>query len=143
MNRVATWLGLAVIIVLAIGFAMANAGRQVSIDFGLFALYSVPVTFVAFGGMVVGMAVVLVAGINADLKVRRLLRERHMEDRELAERGNQRLAEPGNRRLAEPGSQRLAERGSQRLAERAEPQLSGPADPQGPANRPKGETLLE
>ena len=39
-----------------------------------------PVTFVAFGGMVVGMGVVLVAGINADLKVRRLLRERHLED---------------------------------------------------------------
>ncbi len=101
MNRVATWLGLAVIIVLAIGFAMANAGRQVSIDFGLFALYGVPVTFVAFGGMVVGMAVVLVAGINADLKVRRLLRERHMEDRELAERAEQHL--PGPAEPQRPG----------------------------------------
>lgn len=119
MNRVATWLGLAVVIVLAIGFAMANAGRQVSIDFGLFALYGVPVTFVAFGGMVVGMAVVLIAGINADLKVRRLLRERHLEDRELAERG------------------------SQRLAERAEQHLPGPADPQRPGIQTKGETLLE
>lgn len=98
MNRLAGWVGLAVIIVLAIGFAMANAGREVSIDFGLFALYGVPVTFVAFGGMVVGMAVVLIAGVNADLKVRRLLRERHMEDRRLSERGDQRLAETGARR---------------------------------------------
>lgn len=127
MNRVATWLGLAVIIVLAIGFAMANAGRRVSIDFGLFALYGVPVTFVAFGGMVVGMAVVLVAGINADLKVRRLLRDRHLEDRELAGRGNP----------------RPAERSDQRLAQRSTQRLSGPADPQPPGNPTKGETLLE
>lgn len=101
MSRLAGWVGLAAIIVLAIGFAMANAGREVAIDFGLFALYGVPVTFVAFGGMVVGMAVVLIAGINADLKVRRLLRERHMEDRRLAERGEQHLAGPGNQRKGE------------------------------------------
>ena len=121
MNRFVVWTGLAVIIVLAIGFAMANAGREVTIDFGLFALNGVPVTFVAFGGMVVGMAVVLVAGINADLKVRRLLRERHMEDRELAERGKQRLAESSNQRLAESSSRPLA----------------------GPGKPSRGETLLE
>ena len=37
-------------------------------------------TFVAFGGMVAGMAVVFAAGIHADLKVRRLLRERHLDE---------------------------------------------------------------
>jgi uncharacterized integral membrane protein len=94
VNRLAGWIGLAAVIALAVGFAMANAGREVSIDFGLFALYGVPVTFVAFGGIVVGMAIVLIAGINADLKVRRLLRERHLEDRQLAGRGSPRLAEP-------------------------------------------------
>ena len=89
MNRFLGWLGVGAAVLLGVGFAIANAGREVSVDLGLFALHGVPVTFVAFGGMVVGMGVVLVAGINADLKVRRLLRERHMDDRRLAERGDQ------------------------------------------------------
>ena len=94
MSRYLGWLVLALVVASGIGFAVANAGREVTIDLGLFALYGVPVTFVAFGGMVVGMAVMLVAGINADLKVRRLLRERHMEDHhQLAARGDKPLGE--------------------------------------------------
>lgn len=80
MKRFANWLALALVVVLGVGFAMANAGREVVLDLWIVTLYRVPVTFVAFGGMVVGMGVVLVAGINADLKVRRLLRERHLKD---------------------------------------------------------------
>ena len=80
MNRFVSGIGLALLVVLAVGFARANAGIEVTIDLWMFTLRRVPVTFVAFGGMVVGMGVVLVAGINADLKVRRLLRERHLED---------------------------------------------------------------
>ena len=80
MNRFASWLGLALVVVLGVGFALANAGIEVTINLGIVTLRRVPVTFVALGGMVVGMGVVLVAGINADLKVRRLLRERHLED---------------------------------------------------------------
>ena len=80
MKRFANWLALALVVVLGVGFAMANAGREVVVDLWIVTLYRVPVTFVAFGGMVVGMGVVLVAGINADLKVRRLLRERHLKD---------------------------------------------------------------
>ena len=93
MSRYLGWLVLGLVVVLGIGFAIANAGREVTIDLGLFTLYSVPVTFVAFGGMVVGMAVMLVAGISADLKVRRLLRDRHMEDRQLTGRGDEPLGE--------------------------------------------------
>ena len=80
MRRFAGWLALAAVVILGAAFAMGNAGRVVSINLGVVVLSRVPVTFVAFGGMVVGMGVVLVAGINADLKVRRLLRERHLED---------------------------------------------------------------
>ncbi len=80
MSRLAGWLGLALVVVLGVGFAVANAGREVAINLGVVMLERVPVTFVAFGGMVVGMGVVLVAGVNADLKVRRLLRERHLQD---------------------------------------------------------------
>lgn len=85
MRRVAVWIALAGVAVLGVLFALGNAGRVVTLDLGLFTLSRVPVTFVAFGGMVVGMGVVLAAGIHADLKVRRLLRERH-ERESLAER---------------------------------------------------------
>lgn len=78
MRRFPTWLALAAVVVLAVAFALGNAGRVVSINLGLLTLSRVPVTFVAFGGMLVGMGVVLAAGINADLKVRRLLREHHV-----------------------------------------------------------------
>lgn len=69
MSRFLGWLGLGLVVAGGIGFAIANAGREVTIGLGLFTLYGVPVTFVAFGGMVAGMAVMLGAGINADLKV--------------------------------------------------------------------------
>lgn len=77
MRRFPTWLALAAVVVLGVAFAAGNAGRVVSINLGFMTFSRVPVTFVAFGGMVVGMGVVLAAGINADLKVRRLLREKH------------------------------------------------------------------
>lgn len=79
MRRFSGWIALGAVAVVGAGFAIGNAGRVVSINLGLFSLDSAPVTFVAFGGMVVGMAVVLVAGINSDLKVRRLLQERRVE----------------------------------------------------------------
>lgn len=79
MRRFSGWIALAAVALIGAGFAIGNAGRVVSINLGLFSLDSAPVTFVAFGGMVVGMAVVLAAGINSDLKVRRLLRERRAE----------------------------------------------------------------
>lgn len=122
MSRFLGWLGLGLVVAGGIGFAIANAGREVTIGLGLFTLYGVPVTFVAFGGMVAGMAVMLGAGINADLKVRRLLRERHMEDRH---------------QLAARGDEPLAERRDQRLAAGRNPHAAGSGE------QLKGETLLE
>jgi hypothetical protein len=81
MRRFGGWIGLAGILLLGVGFAAANAGRLVTIDLGILTLYRVPVTFVAFGGMVAGMGIMLLAGIHADLKVRDLLRrEGALED---------------------------------------------------------------
>ena len=79
MRRFANWAWLGAVFLLGIGFATANAGREVSVDLGLVTLHRIPVTFVAFGGMVVGMAVVFVAGLQADLKVRRLLEEQELK----------------------------------------------------------------
>ncbi|GMR14164.1 MAG: hypothetical protein BMS9Abin29_2403 [Gemmatimonadota bacterium] len=71
------------VLILAAVFASANATQRVTLDLGLFVLYRVPITAVAFGGLFVGMVVMLVAGINSDLKVRGILRRRlEEEDRE-------------------------------------------------------------
>ena len=80
MSRFAGLAALLVVMVLGVLFALGNAGQVVSINLGLFTLSRVPVTFVAFGGMIVGMGVVLAAGLNADLKVRRMLRERQKRE---------------------------------------------------------------
>jgi len=76
MGRVLGWVGLGAVLLGGAAFAAANAGRLVIIDLGFVTFYRVPVTFVAFGGMVVGMGVMLIAGIHSDLKVRQLLRRR-------------------------------------------------------------------
>ncbi len=101
MRRFSGLLALGVVVLLGVAFAMGNAGREVTINLGIATLRGVPVTFVAFGGMVVGMGVVLVAGINADLKVRRLLRERHLKE-SLAGSDAAR-AETGQRTLPDAG----------------------------------------
>ncbi len=60
----------------AMGFAAANAGHRVTLSLGLFTLYQVPVTLVAFSGLFLGMVIMFAAGVHSDLKVRRILRER-------------------------------------------------------------------
>jgi uncharacterized integral membrane protein len=73
-------------LVLAIGFASLNSGQHITLRLGFATFYQVPLTVVAFGSLLVGMLVMLVAGIRSDLKVRRILRARLVaEDRE--ERG--------------------------------------------------------
>jgi uncharacterized integral membrane protein len=61
---------------LAMGFASLNSGQRVTLRLGLFTFYGVPLTVVAFASLLLGMVVMLVAGIRSDLKVRRILRAR-------------------------------------------------------------------
>ena len=63
-------------LVLAAGFASLNGGQRVTLRLGFTTFYRVPLTVVAFGGLLLGMVIMLVAGIHSDLKVRRILRAR-------------------------------------------------------------------
>ena len=70
-------------IALALGFALLNSSQRVTLRLGFATAYGVPLTVVAFGSLLIGMFVMLVAGVHADLKVRRILRARlQEEDRE-------------------------------------------------------------
>lgn len=83
MSRAAGAIAVVVVLAVSMAFAALNGGERVTLDLGVATLYRVPVTYVAFGGLLVGMFVLLVAGIRSDLRVRRILRERlREEDRE-------------------------------------------------------------
>ena len=76
MSRLAGAAGILVVLALAMGFASLNGGQRVTLRLGFGPLYGVPLTAVAFGGLISGMVIMLVAGIHSDLKVRRILRAR-------------------------------------------------------------------
>lgn len=80
MNRLRGVLGVTAILVLSIGFAALNGGQRVTLRLGFATLYRTPLTTVVFAAVIVGMVVMLVAGIRSDLRVRRILRERLAEE---------------------------------------------------------------
>lgn len=80
MSRLGGILFVVVVVLLAMAFAAANAGSRATLSLGLFTLYQVPVTLVAFSGLLVGMLVMFAAGIHSDLKVRKVLRDRLVEE---------------------------------------------------------------
>ncbi len=83
MNRFWRSLGFLSVLALSLGFASLNGAQRVTLRLGLKTLYGVPLTVVAFGGLITGMVIMLVAGVQSDLKVRRILRDRlAAEDRE-------------------------------------------------------------
>ncbi len=98
MTRLLGPFAVLLVLILSAAFASANAAQRVTVDLGLFVLYRVPVTAVAFGGLFTGMVVMLVAGINSDLKVRGILRRRLAEEdrdeRERIDRDQQDLFQP-------------------------------------------------
>jgi len=100
VNRFWGALGILSVLALSLGFASLNGSQRVTLDLGIKTLYGVPLTVVAFGGLITGMVIMLVAGVQSDLKVRRILRDRLAEeDRE--ERG--RFPDRNQRELFEGG----------------------------------------
>ncbi len=83
MRRLAGAVGVIGAVALTMGFASLNSGQRVILRLGFVTLYGVPLTVVAFGSLLAGMLVMLVAGVRSDLNVRRILRARlEAEDRE-------------------------------------------------------------
>ena len=80
MSRLGGVLGVAALLALSLVFAVLNGGQRVTLRLGLLTLYGVPVTVVAFGGLMVGMLIMLAASVHSDLKVRRILRARLAEE---------------------------------------------------------------
>ncbi len=80
MSRFLGALGVSIVVVLSLGFAALNSGQRVVLRLGVATLYGVPLTVVAFGSVIVGMVVMLVAGVRSDLKVRGILRARLVEE---------------------------------------------------------------
>jgi len=76
MKRLPGLLGLLLVLLLAFGLAWLNGGQRVTLRLGIATFYRVPLTVVIFGSLIVGMTIVMVAGIRADLRVRRILREK-------------------------------------------------------------------
>ena len=76
MSRITGAAGVLVVLLLVMLFARWNAGERVTLDLGFHTFYRIPLTYVAFGSLFVGMLVMLIAGIHSDLRVRRFLRER-------------------------------------------------------------------
>ena len=73
------WLAAAAVLLLLVVsslFAAQNGDRRVSLEFGWFTLARIPVPFVVFGSVLLGMLVMLAVGVRGDLKVRRILRDR-------------------------------------------------------------------
>jgi uncharacterized integral membrane protein len=55
-------------------FAVQNGGVRVPLHLGIVTLRSVSLPVVVFGSVIVGMLLVFLAGLRADLKTRRMLR---------------------------------------------------------------------
>ena len=80
MSRIIRVLGILLVVGLAFGLGSLNGSETVTLKLGLITLYDVPITAVAFGGLLAGMVIMLVSGIHSDLKVRRILRDRLTEE---------------------------------------------------------------
>ena len=83
MSRILAAAAMLLALAAALEFASLNSGQRVTLRLGFVSLYGVPLTVVTFASLLIGMLIMLLAGIRTDLKVRRILRARlQAEDRE-------------------------------------------------------------
>lgn len=80
MRSLAGWLAGLILLLLSLGFAVVNGSQRVRVDLAVITLYRVPLALVVFGSLVLGMVIMLLVGVQADLKVRRLLKEKLEEE---------------------------------------------------------------
>lgn len=93
MSRFAGPAAMVVVLAFVLLFTRWNGGERMTLDLGVHVFYRVPTTWVIFAAFLLGMTVMLLTGIHADLKVRRYLRER------LARRDEEREEPPAVDRL--------------------------------------------
>jgi len=86
VSRLAGAAGVIAVLALSMGFASLNGAQRVTVRLGFMTFYGVPLTVVAFGGLLTGMVIMLVSSVHSDLKVRRILRARLAEE-DRAEKG--------------------------------------------------------
>jgi uncharacterized integral membrane protein len=88
-------LGALALLVLSTVFAARNGARVVTVDIGFATLERMPLPVVVFGAVLLGMLVMLAAGIHSDLKVRSILKARLTDEdrreREWSDRNQQDL----------------------------------------------------
>ncbi len=80
MSRIIPAIGILLVAGLAVVLQSLNGSETVTLKLGVITLYDVPITAVAFFGLLAGMVIMLVTGIHNDLRVRRILRDRLTEE---------------------------------------------------------------
>ncbi len=80
MSRWLALTGVAAFVGLVIWFTVHNGDQRITLDLGFVQFYRFPVTMVAFAALLVGMLVMLLAGLHTDLRVRKILRDRLIEE---------------------------------------------------------------
>tara|TARA_B100001167_G_scaffold29977_1_gene16088 strand:- start:2275 stop:2589 length:315 start_codon:yes stop_codon:yes gene_type:complete len=80
LSRIIPAIGILLVAGLAVVLQSLNGSETVTLKLGVITLYDVPITAVAFFGLLAGMVIMLVTGIHNDLRVRRILRDRLTEE---------------------------------------------------------------
>ena len=80
MSRIIPAIGILLVAGLAVVLQSLNGSETVTLKLGVMTLYDVPITAVAFFGLLAGMVIMLVTSIHNDLRVRRILRDRLTEE---------------------------------------------------------------
>tara|TARA_B100001013_G_scaffold98924_1_gene55623 strand:- start:42 stop:356 length:315 start_codon:yes stop_codon:yes gene_type:complete len=80
VSRIIPAIGILLVAGLAVVLQSLNGSETVTLKLGVITLYDVPITAVAFFGLLAGMVIMLVTSIHNDLRVRRILRDRLTEE---------------------------------------------------------------